>query len=173
MIPSLIHVYTGDGKGKTTASIGLSVRALGRNFKVKIYQFFKSDFSGELDILNKLGIETIQCNSQKKASWTMNDNELEILKNDTLLAWDIINKEIKLKKFDLIILDEINHALHRNFISEKQVNDLFYNNASTELVFTGRNAPQWLIEKADYVTEMKLHKHPMENGITARIGIEK
>ncbi len=169
----LVQVYTGDGKGKTTAAIGLITRALGRDFRVKVYQFLKSDDSGEQNTLANLGVKVIKCSSQDKPSWTMNDEEQKILATDTLNAWEKVKIDVASKDFDIIVLDEGNHALNRKYISEAQVDELIQLATETELVFTGRNAPEWLIEKADLVSEVKLIKHPFQKKIGSRLGIEK
>ncbi|MDA3892526.1 MAG: cob(I)yrinic acid a,c-diamide adenosyltransferase [Salinivirgaceae bacterium] len=173
MEQGLIQVYTGDGKGKTTAAMGLAVRALGNNFKVKILQFFKSELSGEVAPLKKLGAEITLCNGQDKPTWTMNSEEEKILIHDTKLAWEIFKQSLKTQEYDLIILDEANHALNREYISKKELLEALNQPHKSEIVFTGRNAPQWLMDRADLVTEMKMHKHPYQKGIPARIGIEK
>ncbi len=169
----LIQVYTGDGKGKTTAAIGLITRALGHHFRVKVYQFLKSDDSGEQNSLAHLGVKVIKCSSQDKPSWTMNEEEIEILKEDTLKAWESVVEDVASKQLDILVLDEGNHALYREYITEKQVDELIQQASKTELVFTGRNAPEWLIEKADLVSEIKMIKHPFQQKIGSRLGIEK
>lgn len=173
MNKGLIQVYTGDGKGKTTAAVGLAVRALGNKLKVKIFQFFKSEISGEVEQLKKLGAEVILCSSQDKPSWTMNPEEEKKLIQDTLSAWEDFKKALESQQYDVIILDEANHALNREYILEEELLAFFNKPLQTEVVFTGRNAPDWLLERADLVTEMKMHKHPFQQGIPARIGIEK
>lgn len=173
MEKGLLQVYTGDGKGKTTAAMGLAVRALGNNFKVCILQFLKSEISGEVAPLISLGAELKLCNSQDKPTWTMNKTEEQILIADTKKAWKEFTLLMKREEYDLIILDEANHAFNREYISEKEALAVFELSQTTEVVTTGRNAPEWLIKRADLVTEMKLHKHPFQQGIPSRIGIEK
>lgn len=173
MDKGLIQVYTGDGKGKTTAAMGLAVRALGNDFKVKIFQFFKSEISGEITPLKKLGAEVELCNTQDKPTWTMNEDEEKILVKDTRLGWEEFNLALKSEEYDVIVLDEINHAFNRGYITKAEFLEVFNTALKTEVVCTGRNAPGWLIEKAHLVTEMKMHKHPFSEGIPARKGIEK
>ncbi len=173
MDKGLVQVYTGDGKGKTTAAMGLALRALGNNLKVKVLQFFKSEMSGEITFLKKLGIEVELFNSQDKPTWTMNAEEEKTLISETLKGWQQLISHINNKQYDLIILDEMNHVLNRGYIASEEVLDVLNQQLQTELVFTGRNAPEWLIERADLVTEMKMHKHPYQQGIPSRIGIEK
>ncbi len=173
MDKGLVQVYTGDGKGKTTAAIGLAVRALGNDFKVRVIQFFKSELSGEVAPIQKLGADVSIHNHQERPSWTMNEEQEQKLKADSIDGWNIFKELIESGKYDLIILDEANHVLHRGYIAKEEVLDILDNAKHTEVVFTGRNAPEWLITRADLVTEMKMHKHPFEQKIPARKGIEK
>ncbi len=170
---ALVQVYTGDGKGKTTAAVGLAVRAMGNNLKVRFLQFFKSELSGEVKPLETLGTKVSIHNHQDKPSWTMNAEEEKQLIEDTKQGWKIFVELIKCKAYDLIVLDEANHVLNRGYISKYEVLDILDQAKNTEVVFTGRNAPDWLIERADLVTEMKMHKHPFQQKIAARTGIEK
>ncbi|MCG8699285.1 MAG: cob(I)yrinic acid a,c-diamide adenosyltransferase [Bacteroidales bacterium] len=172
MNKGLIQVYTGDGKGKTTAAMGLAVRALGNNFKVKVFQYFKSEVSGEIAPLKKLGAEVVLCNTQDKPTWTMNKDEEKTLIKDTRSGWEDFKLALKTKEYDLIVLDEINHAFNRGYITKEEFLGVFNTALKTEVVCTGRNAPGWLIEKANLVTEMKMHKHPFSEGVPARKGIE-
>jgi len=168
MDKALIQVYTGDGKGKTTAAMGLAVRALGNDFKVRVLQFFKSELSGEVAPLQKLGVEVSIHNHQDRASWTMNEEQLNQLKEDTKAGWNLLNQLLEEGNYDVIILDEANHVLFREYITKEEALETFDKAKHTELVLTGRNAPDWLIERADLVTEMKMHKHPFQQKIPAR-----
>ncbi len=173
MEKGLVQVYTGDGKGKTTAAMGLAVRALGNNLKIRILQFFKSELSGEVAPIQQLGVEVSIHNSQERPSWTMNKEQEQILKEESIAGWKLFEELINSKKYDLIILDEANHVLHRGYIPMEDVLNVLDKAQNTEVVFTGRNAPEWLIERADLVTEMVMHKHPFQQKIAARKGIEK
>ncbi len=170
---ALVQVYTGDGKGKTTAAVGLAVRALGNQFKVRFLQFFKSELSGEVKPLETMGAEVSIHNHQDKPSWTMNETEEHQLIEDTIEGWKIFVDLIQSKSYDLIVLDEANHVLNRGYISKEEVLDILEQAKNTEVIFTGRNAPDWLMERADLVTEMKMHKHPFQQKIGSRTGIEK
>jgi len=170
---ALVQVYTGDGKGKTTAAVGLAVRALGNQFKVRFLQFFKSELSGEVKPLETLGAQVSIHNHQDKPSWTMNAEEEKQLIEDTKQGWELFVELIKSRAYDLIVLDEANHVLNRGYISKAEVLEILDLAKNTEVVFTGRNAPEWLMERAELVTEMKMHKHPFQQKIAARNGIEK
>lgn len=171
----LVHIYTGDGKGKTTASIGQGIRAYGRGFKVLMVQFLKGAKTGEMITLEKLAPDFALRRGKevKKFTWQMTKEELEELKKDQQEMFKYAIDEITSNKWDLVILDEIIGAVSSNVIALKEVAELVKNKPDNlELILTGRNAPQELIELADYVSEIKAVKHPMEKGIPARKGIE-
>ena len=168
----LIQIYTGDGKGKTTAALGLALRALGWNKKVCIIQFVKGDKEiGEIKI-SKSHIPQLsfhQLSNNKKFILKANKKDKEIAQK----TWEFAKKEIFSNKFDLIILDEINVAINLKLIDLKDLFKVFKNKPQKlELVLTGRNASKKLIKKADLVTEMKMIKHPFYKKIPARKGIE-
>ena len=165
-----IHVYTGDGKGKTTAAFGLAMRAKGRGKKVCIIQFMKPDKGyGEQISARKLGIEVYPFGGDKFVN-KKNPSEEDIKRAGKAL--DFARKKIK-EGYDLIILDEINVAVDFNLISEKDVLEIMNTlPEKTELVLTGRYARESIIEKADLVTEMKEIKHYYRKGVMAREGIE-
>lgn len=169
-----IQVYTGDGKGKTTAAFGLALRALGRNMNVTVVQFLKSHVTGELLALSGFeNFKVIRVNSSAKFSWKMNESELQILNNEMQTGFQTVMNLVNSSSCDILILDEINHAIHKNQITKQQIELLIASKPqSMELVFTGRNAPEWLINVADLVTEMKCIKHPHTEGVKSRIGIE-
>jgi len=186
----LIQIYTGDGKGKTTAALGLAIRSTGHGFKVRIIQFLKgSTYSGELDSAARLGIEVFQFGRTCAQSAVIktgfmicqecvecwvgleNINELDIKK--TQIAWDLAHETIAQGHHDLLILDEIFHAVNLKLVSlDELMRVLHQAPASIEIVMTGRQAAAELIEMADLVTEMKMIKHPYSLGCKARRGIE-
>lgn len=169
----LVQVYTGNGKGKTTAAFGLAVRAVGHGFKVYIIQFMKGgNESGEL-----VGLKRLQPECQHEhfggQGWVHKGElqEEQILEARKALAraQELINSG----EWDIVILDEIVNALWFELIPESEVLELLSNKPPhVEVVLTGRNASQTLIESADLVTEMELKKHPYEQGVIARQGIE-
>ena len=175
MEKGLIHIYCGDGKGKTTAAMGLAIRAAGREKKVFITQFLKSGKSGELVSLEKLKeyITFLPGRPVNKFVWNMNDEEKMEAKREHTARFKEIKDIIKNEDYDLLILDEIIATINNGFIELNEVIDFLKNKPETlEVVMTGRNPKEELIELANYVTEMKCIKHPFEEGIPSRIGIE-
>ncbi len=180
----LVHVITGEGKGKTTSSLGLALRAMGNNLKVHMIQFLKSGMTGELFSAKKLGFEIEQFGvdalkeKQKKLQEFADRTGRFVFQPDikekeaALQGWEHAKKIIKSGDYDLVILDEINCALAKNLIPLEEVLDLIKNHGKVELVFTGRDAPKELMEAADYVNVVQGLKHPWQKGIVARRGIE-
>ena len=170
----LIIVHTGDGKGKTTAALGLALRAFGAGLKVLILQFIKGrKKSGELNALEVLKnfsptIEIRQCG----LGFITKENFAE-QKKSAREALELAQAEILSGAWDLIILDEINYAVKFGLIDAAELSELIkIRPPQLHLVFTGRDALPELIEVADLVTEMKLIKHPFQKGIAAQSGIE-
>jgi cob(I)alamin adenosyltransferase len=167
-----VQVYTGCGKGKTTASLGLALRAYGANLKIFIGQFCKGKTSSEFKALYKLK-DKITVKQYGKGCFIKNKPD----KKDMLKAQkglEEIKKYIASEKYDLVILDEINIALYYKLIPLSEVMEIIDNKPKkTELILTGRKAPLEIIKKADIVTEMKEIKHYYKKGIPARKGIEK
>lgn len=171
----LIHVYTGDGKGKTTAAIGLGIRACGRGLKVFMTQFLKSMETGEMAALKKLepGFTLYRESSLKKFTWEMDAKEMEEARNAQNQIFNTAVDAAFSGNWDLLILDEIMAAVNEGLLEKEKLIDLAKNKPENlELVYTGRNAPAELIELADYVSEIVQVKHPMDKGIRARKGIE-
>ena len=180
----LIHVITGDGKGKTTSSLGLALRAVGNNLRVHIVQFLKSGFTGELYSAKKLGFEVEQFGvdaikerqekleqfKDKTGRFIFQPDDME--KDAARQGWEYAKKAILSGDFDMIIMDEINCVLEKNLIPIEDVLEVIRNHGKVELVFTGRDAPKDLIEAADYVNVIHGIKHPWQKGIVARKGIE-
>ena len=165
----LVHIYTGDGKGKTSSATGLAIRCAGYGKKVKIYQFLKATPTGELESLKKLGIEVVRINTCESFYYDMTEAEKEITKKETLNAV----KSLFSENSDLVVLDEILCSVNNGILSVDAVIDIIKNKPqNTELVLTGRNMPQSLTEYADYVSEIKCIKHPYQNGVDARCGID-
>ncbi len=170
----LMHVYYGDGKGKTTAALGLALRAYGQGFQAVILQFFKGSFSGELAALEKLpGIKVLRGQSGGKFLSSMSREEKEALRH----AHDgMLREALALAKqgaCGLLVLDEALDACRLSMLDESILADLLEcRSGGMEVVITGHQAVDWIMEKADYVTEMVKRKHPYDRGITARKGIE-
>jgi cob(I)alamin adenosyltransferase len=171
---ALTHIYTGDGKGKTTAALGLALRFSGYGKNVIIVQFGKGSFTGELVSLAKIPNIRVLRNSRDFGFWR-GMSELEKMKlcdenNANLNTALLLSKS---GDCSLLILDEILSAYENGAVDREVIDDLLINKPSeTELVLTGRSAPQSFIDRADYVSEIKCLRHPYERGITAREGIE-
>jgi cob(I)alamin adenosyltransferase len=163
----MIQVYIGDGKGKTTESIGLSIRAAGHGFKVLFLQFLKDDSSGEVSILKSIpGIEVIHCPVNYGFTFQMTEDQ----KKETAKEYDkMLDKAIGTNVF-LVVLDEAIHALNAGMIDREKLERLL--DKDCEIVLTGRDAPEWLISRADYVSNIQKIKHPYDKGVQARVGIE-
>lgn len=171
----LIHIYCGDGKGKTTAAVGLAVRCAGRGNKVLLVQFLKSRDSGELYSLAKLpDIEVMRGKESKKFTFQMNEEEKHALLIEHNKMFEQVLAKIKNGGYSLLILDEVIGALNAKvFEMSKLIEFLRHKPENLEVVLTGRNPAPKLVEIADYVSEMRKVKHPMDKGIMAREGIEK
>ncbi len=165
-----IHVYTGNGKGKTTAALGLALRAVGAGYQVYIIQFLKGQDYSELKSLRRLKGVTLK-RFGLKSFIIKKPKPADIIQAQRGLAW--ATKILKSKKFDVVILDEIFLAV---FFKMLKVSDLVslikIKPANVELILTGRKASEQIIKLADYVTEMKEIKHPFQQGLGARRGIE-
>jgi len=175
MNKGLIQVYTGNGKGKTTASIGTAIRAAGHGLNTIIFLFFKSSNTGEFNALKKFKDQIIInfCSSQEKFIRDMNESEKKILKDETIAAFNIAKALINNKKADIFIFDEISYALINNFISPDNLLTLLKNKPENiEIILTGRDMPEEIIQTADLVTEMKKIKHPFDKGIQSRRGFD-
>jgi cob(I)alamin adenosyltransferase len=171
----LVHIYTGNGKGKTTAALGLGIRACGRGFKVLMVQFLKGAETGEMHILKKLEPDFIlrRGTEVRKFTWNMNEEELKKAGAIQRELFDFAVRSAQSGGYNLLILDEIMAAMSAGFVPVQDVANFIRNKPEgLEIVLTGRNAPEELIAAADYVSEIRAVKHPMEKGIGARKGIE-
>ncbi len=167
-----VHVYTGNGKGKTTASIGLIVRALGHGLKVYMGQFMKGQRYGELDTLEKLGVLVERFGTKNCIISPENVTDLDLVKAKE--GYKKVEEILLSKKYDLVVLDEICVSTYFNLITVEEILYLMkIKPKETELVLTGRYAPKEVIDSADLVTEMKEIKHYYNCGVMARDGIER
>lgn len=168
----LVIVYTGEGKGKTTAAMGLVMRAVGYNKKCLIIQFGKNSFSGELKSLKKLKVKIIQ--GGKGFVKILGDKlPLSAHKKAARETFDILYKEVIGEKWDLVVADEIVGAASSGLLLESLVVKLIKAKLkSLDLVLTGHHASKKLIKLADLVTEMKSVKHPFDKGILAKKGLD-
>lgn len=168
----LLHIYTGDGKGKTTAAVGLAVRAKGAGLRVCFVQFIKGgEPSSELAPLNDLGITVMRPAVSPTGLLRAGATEEDRLAVES--AWEYARWSLASGEFDVMILDELHIALKHNLLNLDEVLAvLTHRPAHVEVVTTGRAAPPPLRDAADYVTEMTLQKHPFKSGVAARKGIE-
>ena len=169
----LIHLYCGGGKGKTTAAVGLTVRCAGRGNKVVFAQFLKDGTSGECRVLAKLGVTVLAANPVGKFSFRMTEEE----KAETAAAlgrtFDAATGFAVRERATLLVLDEICAAVNCGFLPEKTLTEFLESRPdSLEVVLTGRDPSENLQVHADYITEMKKRRHPFDEGVAAREGIE-
>lgn len=170
----LVEIYTGNGKGKTSSSVGLCVRARGHGFKVLFVQFLKGSKTGEIEPLEALGVKVLRDETTSKFIFQMNDAEKESYKK---IQTELFVKAYeKASDFDVLVLDEIIGALSTNMVDiEKLLKFLKEKPEGTEVVMTGR-ANGELLNKlspyADLISEINMVKHPFQVGIDAREGIE-
>ncbi len=166
-----MHVYTGNGKGKTTAALGLALRASGAGLKVFIGQFIKGQAYNELEVITR-DLKNISVKQYGLGCFIVDTPTIED-REAARKGFDEIQRIIKNGKHDLVILDEVNIALYYKLIEVDELIVLIKEKPQhVELVITGRYAPEEIIEAADLVTEMKEVKHYYQKGIEARRGIE-
>ena len=165
----LLHLYYGDGKGKTTAAMGLALRALGSGKKVVILQFLKGGQSGEIPLLEQLGAKIYRGKAGQKFVFQMNEAEKAATR-------DLQNRNLAAamtEDADLLVLDEAGSAWELDMVDKALLQKaVLARPAAQECVLTTHAAPQWMLDAADYVTEMKCCRHPYQKGIAARKGIE-
>lgn len=170
----MVHIYYGDGKGKTTAAVGLAARAAGSKMKVLFVQFLKTEFSGERHTLSHTENVTLTlCPLELKFTFDMDEKEKAQAAKVFKGIFDSSVTTALTERYDVVVLDEVFDAINYGMLSEAEVYE-FVTNApvSMEIVMTGHNPPEKFFEIADYVTEMKKIKHPYDRGITGRIGVE-
>jgi len=169
--PGLLVVYTGHGKGKTTAALGMVFRALGRGLRVTVVQFIKGKWkTGErvfAESLPELRFLVMGL------GFTWESDDISRDKAAARAAWAEAQKEILSGERELVVLDELTYAFHYGFVALDEVLDTLRSRPTgVHVVITGRDAPEALIELADLVTEMKLVKHPFQRGEKARLGVD-
>lgn len=170
----ITQIYTGDGKGKTTCAIGQGIRAAGRGLNVFMIQFLKSYPTGELEILKNIkNFKVFRFESPKGFFWTLNQEEKNLLKKEIETSKKFILNVLEKNECDVLILDELMGAIKNRLIKEEEVLQWIIKKPNNmELILTGRNAPVSLIKKAQLVSEISPIKHPFEQGISSREGIE-
>ncbi|ADU27482.1 cob(I)yrinic acid a,c-diamide adenosyltransferase [Ethanoligenens harbinense] len=166
----LVHIYTGDGKGKTTAAMGLACRAAGAGLRVLVVQFLKGRDTGELYSLRRLGIRVLRTDVKKFIPY-MDEAERAVCREGQERCFR--EACAALPQYDLVVLDEAIGAASAGMLDPAALLACVRGRPKgVELVLTGRDAPQALIDCADYVSEIRCVKHPYDRGIQARRGIE-
>lgn len=170
----LMHLYYGNGKGKTTAALGLALRASGHRQAVVIVQFLKSQTSGELRQLATLPeVLVLRGSGSSKFAFAMNEEEKaqtrQVHDDNLRTAWDLVSQGA----CDLLILDEALDAYQLGLLDEDLFKKVIFERPEhLELVITGHKPTAWVSQAADYVTEIVKHKHPYDGGVAGREGIE-
>lgn len=165
----LLHLYYGEGKGKTTAAMGLALRALGSGRRVVIVQFLKGGKSGEIPMLEQLGAKVYRGEAGNKFVFQMTEQEkaeARAVQNENL-------RKALAQPADLLLLDEAGSAWELDMVDKDLLKKAVLERpAGQECVLTAHTAPQWMWDAADYLTEMKCQRHPYQRGISAREGVE-
>ena len=169
-----LHLYMGEGKGKTTAAMGLALRMLGHERRVLVAQFLKSGTSGELRALRTVkGVIIVEMPAFHKFTSQMNEAERARAQTALTIAIRALIAQIEAQRPDLIVLDELALAAQLTMLSEESAHALIDAAlAQGEVALTGRYAPQSIIDRADYVSEITKRTHPFDEGVPARKGVE-
>ena len=170
----MVHIYCGDGKGKTTAATGLAIRMAGSGKKVLFVQFFKSDKSSEINILKS--IDNIRTLHLEKNYGRYKNMTQEVKQQAYAEYRNLFKRAIETavnENFDMLVLDEIISAYNYEFVEREELKDFLDKyGQEKEIVMTGRNPAKELIEMSDYVSSIEKLKHPFDKGVKARKGIE-
>ncbi len=168
----MLQIYCGDGKGKTTAALGLAVRAAGAGMRVHIAQFMKGRPTSELAVLSEIPEITVSRLDRDygfPADMSKSDRAAVTFRHNTML----LEASELLPTLDVLILDEFNSAYRHGLLDRELADPLVLENVSkAEIVLTGRRPAQKFLDAADYISEIKAVKHPFKRGVTARLGIE-
>lgn len=164
----MVHLYWGNGKGKTTAAMGLALRALGHQKRVVVVQFLKDGSSGEITPLRHLGATVYVC-PNAKFTWLMNDEDrVQTRENATVALQAALDQP-----WDLLVLDEACAAYENDLVDRELLQQAVErSDTGSEVVLTGRSPADWMQAAADYSTEMRACQHPFTKGVAARVGIE-
>jgi len=174
MNKGLIHLYLGDGKGKTTAAVGLAARAAGCGRRVVFAQFLKGSPTGEINSLESLGVRVIRSGKDMGFYYQMTNEEKDMFCAEQMRLFGEVQKAFSGDvPIDLLVLDEALDAMALGLLDEEKLRNFTKQRPENlEIIFTGRSAPDCLMENADYITEMKKLKHPYDRGVSAREAIE-
>ncbi len=169
MDKGLVHLYSGDGKGKTTAAMGLALRALGAGRRVTVVQFLKGAGSGEIPLLSRLGARVLRGKAGQKFVFQMNEQERQ---ETRAMQTELLKRALE-QPCDLLVLDEACAACALGMVDEALLKQAVCGRPpEREVVLTGRDPARWMVEAADYHTEMQCRRHPYEQGVAARKGVE-
>lgn len=171
----LIHIYCGDGKGKTTTGMGLCARAAGYGYKVLIYQFMKNNRTSERKLLEKEeNITWIDGLEQEKFSFQMTEKEKADRRAYYAEQLKLVTEKARDEHYQVLFLDETIYTIRAGLLDEELVLDfLDHKPEDLEVILTGQGPSEELLARADYVSEICMRKHPFQRGIPARPGIEK
>lgn len=169
-----VHIYCGDGKGKTSAALGLALRAAGRGKRILIVRFLKNEDSGEVPVLRSIpGITVMPCDREFGFIFRMKEEQRMEAAEYFQTRFESACRQALEERYDVLILDEIMAACHYGMVQEADVRRFLKQRPeSVEIVLTGRDPSAGLLEMADYISEICMGKHPYEKGIPAREGIE-
>jgi len=170
-----IHVYCGDGKGKTTTAMGLCIRAAGYGYKVLIYQFMKDNNTSERKILEKVdNITIINGLPTEKFSFQMTAQEKADRKQYYESKFKLLTTKAIQENYDVVFFDELIYTIGAGLFTESLLLDFLKTKPETlEVILTGQNPSNKLLDAADYVSEICKRKHPFDKGVSSRKGIEK
>lgn len=170
----MIHIYCGDGKGKTTAATGLAVRAAGAGMQVLFARFLKNENSGELRILDQIPeIEVLHLEKSYGFYQTLSDSDKAKMTAMYRKLWQNIEEKITSGAYDMLVIDELMAAYNYGILEQESVHRFLENKPEKlEIIMTGRNPSERLMELSDYISEIKKVRHPFDQQVTARKGIE-
>lgn len=168
----MLHIYTGNGKGKTTAAVGLSVRAAGAGLRVLFCQFLKDGSTSECPMLERLGVRLLCVKEMEQFTFRMNAQQKARCREQHAQLLARISQALEAEDYQLVVLDEILDAVNTGMLEESQLMQLVRRCAAREVVVTGRNPSPELCDRADYISQMMEIKHPYHRGVKARKGIE-
>lgn len=170
-----VHIYCGDGKGKTTTGMGLCTRAAGYGYKVLIYQFMKNNRTSERKILEQVpNITFVDGSETEKFSFCMTEEEKEERRAYYLEQFRFITEKAENEGYQVLFMDELIYTIRAGLFEEKVLVDYLKRKPEhLEIILTGQNPGQELLKLADYVSEIRKMKHPYDRGLKSRMGIEK
>lgn len=171
-----VHFYYGDGKGKTTAAAGMTLRCAGHGLRVLFSQFLKSGYSGEITALKHVAesVDTRRFHSQKRAVWEMTVDERCRLAEESREGLKTVAAAVERNNYSLVVLDELLNAVKGDLLEADEICRFLENrNPAVEYVLTGRILPDAVRPYGDYITQMVKIRHPYDEGVTARLGVER